>query len=97
MTKESQSVGSAGSWCSGSATAGNGSQSYGGVAIAFHWVMTVLIVVVGVLGLLHDSWPRSSQAFWINIHALIGLMVWVLVIARLSWRPPIGPRTCRRT
>jgi len=42
-------------------------------AIAFHWTMAVLIAVVGVLGLLHDSWPKGAQAFWINIHALVGL------------------------
>jgi len=59
---------------------------YGPVAIGFHWIMAVLIVVVGVLGLLHDSWPKSTQKFWINIHALIGLLVWFLVMARLWWR-----------
>jgi cytochrome b561 len=59
---------------------------YGNGAIGFHWVMVLLIVVVGVLGLLHDSWPKSTQSFWINIHAMIGLTVWALVIARLWWR-----------
>ena len=33
---------------------------YGGVAIAFHWVMVVLVVVVGVLGLLHEGPGRSA-------------------------------------
>jgi cytochrome b561 len=55
-------------------------------AMVLHWIMAVLIVVVGVLGLLHDSWPRRSQAFWINGHALIGLLVWVLIALRLWWR-----------
>jgi cytochrome b561 len=68
---------------------------YDNGAIAFHWIMVVLIVAVGVLGLLHDSWPKGTQAFWINIHALIGLLVWVLVMARLWWRithpPPALP------
>lgn len=59
---------------------------YGSGAIAFHWVTAVLIVWVGILGLLHDSWPKRTQAFWINIHALFGLVVWVLVIARFWWR-----------
>ena len=59
---------------------------YDRVAIALHWIMAALIVVVGVLGLLHDSWPRHSQAFWINLHALIGLSVWVLIVVRLGWR-----------
>ena len=61
-------------------------QRYDRVAIALHWVMAVLIVLVGTLGLLHDSWPRKSQGFWINLHALIGLAVWTLILVRLRWR-----------
>jgi cytochrome b561 len=67
---------------------------YDRTAIALHWIMAALIVAVGTLGLLHDSWPRHSQAFWINLHALIGLSVWVLIIVRLGWRlrhPPPAP------
>ena len=64
---------------------------YGSVAIAFHWSMVLLIVWVGVLGLMHDSWPKRTQAFWINIHALSGLLVWMLVIARLWWRGRHSP------
>ena len=48
--------------------------------------MAVLIVWVGILGLLHDSWPKHTQAFWINIHALSGLLIWVLLLARFVWR-----------
>lgn len=59
---------------------------YGSGAIAFHWMMFVLVVCVGVLGLLHDSWPKQSQRFWINIHALLGLLLWFLLIARFWWR-----------
>lgn len=65
--------------------------NYGRVAIGFHWVMAVLVAVVGVLGLLHDSWPRSTQTFWINVHALIGLAVWLLVMARYAWRASHPP------
>ena len=51
-----------------------------------HWLMALLIVWVGTLGLLHDSWPKHTQAFWINIHALFGLLIWVLLLARIVWR-----------
>jgi cytochrome b561 len=67
---------------------------YGSWAIALHWLLFVLVVVVGILGLLHDSWPKRSQAFWINIHALIGLTLWILLILRLVGRlryPPPPP------
>ncbi len=70
----------------GAPAARPGAGHYGMGAIALHWSMALLIVVVGVLGLLHDSWPRATQAFWINIHAMIGLIVLALVIARVWWR-----------
>jgi cytochrome b561 len=64
-------------------------------AIAFHWAMFVLVVVVGVLGLLHDSWPKQTQAFWINVHALIGILLWLVLLARFGYRlrhfPPTLP------
>jgi cytochrome b561 len=61
-------------------------ERYGPRAIAFHWVMFVLVVAVGVLGLLHDSWPHDSQAFWINVHAVCGLILWALLLVRFGWR-----------
>jgi cytochrome b561 len=65
-------------------------------AIGFHWSMFVLVVVVGVLGLLHDSWPKETQRFWINVHALVGLLLWFMLVARIGWRtrhmpPPLPP------
>jgi cytochrome b561 len=69
---------------------------YGSGAIAFHWLMFVLVVVVGVLGLLHDSWPtKPTQRFWINIHAILGLLLWFTLMARFRWRrrhppPPLS-------
>jgi cytochrome b561 len=68
---------------------------YGSGAIAFHWSMFVLVVAVGILGLLHDSWPKPTQRFWINIHALFGLLLWFVLIGRFCWRlrnsPPALP------
>jgi cytochrome b561 len=62
-------------------------ERYGSAAIGFHWLMFALVVCVGILGLLHDSWPnKPSQRFWINIHALLGLALWLLLFARLGWR-----------
>jgi cytochrome b561 len=71
-------------------------ESYGAGAIVFHWTMFLLVVGVGVLGLLHDSWPKRTQAFWINMHAMLGLLLWLTLIARFWWRsrhtpPPLPP------
>jgi cytochrome b561 len=59
---------------------------YGTTAIAFHWGVFVLVLIVGTLGLLHDDWPKTTQSFWINIHAMLGILLWVTVLARLAWR-----------
>ena len=71
-------------------------ERYGPGAIAFHWIMFLLVVTVGTLGLLHDSWPKQSQAFWINVHAVCGLVLWFVLWARFGWRlrhppPPLPP------
>lgn len=59
---------------------------YGGVAIFYRWLMAVLVVIVGTLGLLHDSWPHATQAKWTNVHAVIGLAVWLLLMLRFGGR-----------
>lgn len=68
---------------------------YDSGAMAFHWTMADLIILVAVLGLLHNSWPKATQTFWINLHAMLGLLVWALLMARVWWRsthkPPVLP------
>lgn len=64
--------------------------------MAFHWITVLLVFGVGVLGLLHDSWLKRTQAFWINIHAQLGLIVWVLLMVRFWWRSRHAPPLCRR-
>jgi len=70
---------------------GKAIERYGSAAIAFHWGMFLLVMGVGVLGLLHDSWPKRTQAFWINLHATFGLLLWLTLIARLWWRNRHAP------
>lgn len=73
------------------------SERYGSGAIAFHWTMFVLVVIVGTLGLLHDDWPKKTQGLWINVHALFGLLLWFVLVARFWWRslhtPPALPES----
>jgi cytochrome b561 len=59
---------------------------YGTAAIALHWTMLALVVVVGILGLLHDTWPRDVKRWWINLHALAGLLLWLVLLVRFGWR-----------
>lgn len=73
-------------WVNTSFPAMRSPERYDTGAMAFHWIMAALVLVVGVLGLLHDTWPRATQSYWINLHALLGLLVWVLLMARFWWR-----------
>jgi cytochrome b561 len=66
-------------------------ERYRAGAIAMHWAMFVLVVIVGILGLLHDSWPEKTQSFWINVHALIGLVVWLMLFVRFWYRRRHAP------
>ncbi|MBS0416095.1 MAG: cytochrome b [Proteobacteria bacterium] len=59
---------------------------YGTPAIVLHWLTFALVVIVGVLGLLHDDWPKQTQSFWINMHAVLGTFLWLMLLARLTWR-----------
>jgi cytochrome b561 len=73
---------------------------YGTAAIALHWTLFALVVVVGILGLLHDTWPRDVQRWWINLHALVGILLWLVLLVRFGWRignpPPPLPTSIGR-
>jgi cytochrome b561 len=64
---------------------------YGSTAVAFHWAVAALVVFLGTLGILFDDIPKESRPFWINIHGCVGLVYFVLVIARLGWRASHTP------
>ena len=66
-------------------------QSYDAGAIAFHWITVLLLVTVGILGLLHDSWPKRTHVFWINVHAILGLLLSLILISRIWWRVQHAP------
>jgi cytochrome b561 len=61
-------------------------RSYTPVAVSLHWIMAALILFAGIFGLLLDDWPRATRMFWINIHVQVGLLILVLLIARIWWR-----------
>jgi hypothetical protein len=48
-------------------------------------VVTLATVATGILGLLGPSWPRRTLESRINIHALFGLLLCGLVLARYRW------------
>jgi cytochrome b561 len=48
--------------------------------------IALFVVAIGVLGLFGASWPRQMLESWINIHALFGLLLCGLVLARCPRR-----------
>lgn len=73
-------------------------------AIALHWTIAALIVVAFGLGLTVDDFPKAWEHAVVNAHALIGLAIVVLTLARLGWRlghrppslpPEVGPLMAR--
>jgi hypothetical protein len=50
-----------------------------------------MVAAVGVLGLERASWLRQLVESWINIHALFGLLLCGLVLARYQWITRYSP------
>ena len=71
---------------------------YSATAKTLHWLVFALIAFVGAVGLLFDEMSRGSKDIWLNIHAIIGLLILALVFVRLAWRwqnpaPPLPQGT----
>jgi cytochrome b561 len=59
--------------------------------MAFYGCAALLVVIIGVLGLLDGSWLRQMLESWINIHALFGLLLCGMVLARYQWQVRHSP------
>jgi hypothetical protein len=70
------------------------------VFTALYGCIAMVAVIIGVLGLVGASGPRQTLESWINIHALFGLLLCALVLARCRWSvkhsPPMLPTDIRQ-
>lgn len=69
---------------------------YSGVAIAFHWVIALFVIVNIAVGILHE--PVPALGAWMPGHKAIGITVLFLTLGRLAWRlahrpPPLPAET----
>ena len=73
---------------------------YNSGSIALHWISAALIVALFAGGLTIDAFPKEWKSALINLHAIGGVTLLVLVVVRIAWRlthpaPPqpasIGP------
>lgn len=65
----------------------NTQYQYGSIAIFFHWVIAVLIVVLLILGLYMTGLPVSLRKLkFYGWHKELGILVLGLVVLRVAWR-----------
>lgn len=65
----------------------NTASSWGSVARAFHWVLTLAILGMLAFGWWMNHFPaRADRFFYRSIHADIGYVVLLLTVLRLVWR-----------
>jgi cytochrome b561 len=63
-----------------------GDVRYDRVALALHWIMAVLIVVVFGLALTVDVFPRSLKPVIVEAHKDLGVAILLLIALRGAWR-----------
>jgi Prokaryotic cytochrome b561 len=68
----------------------NTEDRYGAIAILFHWSMAILVIGLAGLGLYMVTLPdvgfNAKKVTLVLCHKECGVLVFVLVIARLAWR-----------
>jgi len=68
----------------------NSERRYGGVAMAFHWLMALLLIALVALGLYMVSLPDvgfDARKIWLILyHKELGIVVLMLLAPRFLWR-----------
>lgn len=61
---------------------------YTRTAIVLHWLLALLLTGQFAFGFWLEEIPRNTPArgFWINQHKSVGLVLGLLILARLAWR-----------
>jgi cytochrome b561 len=64
------------------------STRYTGVAIALHWLIAVALIGQIAFGWFLETVPRGSpmRGFYVNLHKSTGLLLALLILARIAWR-----------
>lgn len=65
----------------------NTADQWGSVSKSLHWLIVLLILSLGIVGLTMGELPRTPKYFWVyTAHKSLGISVLVLMLARLCWR-----------
>jgi cytochrome b561 len=66
--------------------AGDTGKNYDNVAITFHWLTALLVIVLFGLGQTWGWFPRPTRHVMIVTHMSLGIILTLTVLARLLWR-----------
>jgi len=66
--------------------AGDDKTNYDNVAIALHWTTAALVVTQFLLGVTWDYFPKATRESMQSVHISLGLLLTVVVVARIIWR-----------
>jgi cytochrome b561 len=66
--------------------AGDDKTNYDNVAITLHWLTALLVVVQFTLAVTWDDFSRDTRENLQSVHVSLGLLLTVVVIARIVWR-----------
>ncbi len=67
----------------------NSEERYGWVAIAFHWIVVVLVLIQWLLGEAMSEWFEGDKELQFSLfqyHKSVGFLILFVVLARLVWR-----------
>ncbi|WP_435418092.1 cytochrome b [Parerythrobacter aurantius] len=74
-----------------------GQSRYSGVAMAFHWIIALLVIVNWRIAEAAEHASEIDEAALVGNHKAIGITILVLTLGRLAWRlghkPPPFPDT----
>ena len=70
--------------------AGDDGSTYDGAAIALHWLTAALVVVQFALGQTWGWFSRPTHHFMVVTHMSFGILLALVVIARIVWRFGLG-------
>ena len=65
---------------------GDDGSTYDGVAIALHWITAFLVIANFVLAEVWDFFAKPTQNFLQATHMSFGILLGVVIVARLVWR-----------
>lgn len=63
----------------------NSATQWGSLGKAFHWLIVLLLLGQGILGLVMGDLPRETRIEMIGLHKSLGITILMLAVVRLIW------------